>query len=465
MPIRFAPHCHDLIRLSAPIAGVQFAQIALTITDLMMMGWLGLDALAAGGLALLLYNQFRTMCVGMVTGLGNLVAGAIGRGERRTGTAGLDAPALEEIRDLVRGALCLATAVGLVSGGFLIGLGYCLESIGQEPAVAAMARPVMIALAPGLLPMVWLNVLRQFAVGMRRPGSLVWVTGASIIVNGVLNASLIYGLWGVPRLGLAGIGLSTTLVQLWTLLVYLRAVLREPALAACLSLAFWRARPATVIGIARMGAPISLTYGLEASITSIASVLMGNVGPVALAASNVVNQLARIVYQLNVGLSHGASILVSRAVGRRNHDEIGAISRSAMMICFVPMALAGLAYVLWPRLVLWPFLGAHPDPAMVSAATVLLWFAVGYQLLAAAQNICIGLLRGLGDTLSGLTRSLIGHGLIGIPALFLCSGRLGMHGEGVWLGLCIAFGVTSLLLWRRFLSNLKRINSHFYGRA
>ncbi len=80
MIARLHPY-RDLVTLSAPIAGIQFAQVALTSTDLLMMGLLGVPAVAAGGLAMLLYNQLRTMCVGMVTGVGNLVAAAVGRGE------------------------------------------------------------------------------------------------------------------------------------------------------------------------------------------------------------------------------------------------------------------------------------------------------------------------------------------------------------------------------------------------
>lgn len=450
-------HYRALISLSAPIAGIQFAQIALTSTDLAMMGLIGIDALAAGGLALLLYNQFRTMCVGMVTGLGNLIAAAIGKGERRTGHVGIDAIAEEEIRDLIRSALFLATTVALVAGGLLVGLSFCLTSLGQDAAVVTLARPVMIALAPGLLPMVWLNVLRQFAVGMRRPGSLFWVTIASIAVNALLNATFIYGWLGMPKLGLMGIGLATTCVQVWTFLVYLRAVRRKDELSRFLSLTFWKARPATILKIAKMGVPISLTYGLEASITSVAAVLIGSFGPVVLAASNVVNQVAKIVYQLNVGLSHGSSILVSRALGQQWYEDIDAIARGAITICLVPMLAIGAIYLVLPKLVLWPFLGTETNPAIHVMATRLLWFAVVYQLLAAAQNIYIGLLRGLGNTSSGLTNTLIGYGLIGLPAILLLGTWLGWGGEGVWLGLCIAFGATSALLWRSFALDLRRI--------
>jgi MATE family multidrug resistance protein len=456
--VRLPAQYRDLIALAAPIAGIQFAQIALTTTDLMMMAPLGMDALAAGGLAMLLYNQCRTMCVGVITGLANLVAAAIGRGESRMVGGMPEASTQEEIRDLVRSALALGTLAALFSGGLLAASGYGLVFLGQDEAVIALARPTMFALAPGLLPMVWLNVLRQFAVGMRRPSSLLGVTVASIAVNALLNASFIHGWLGIPKLGLTGVALSTTLVQAWTFAVYLRAVSRDANLNNLLSISFLQARRGTVLKIARMGGPISLTYGLEAAVMSVASVLMGNYGPVLLAASNVINQLTKLVYQLNVGLSHGASILVSRAIGQGECGAVGSIARAALVTCFVPMAVIGSAYLLFPSIVLSPFLvGTRADTTVVAAASDLLWFGVVNQFLSAFQNICVGLLRGLGNTAAGLTNTLIGHGAVGLPAMLFCSG-LGLGGSGVWLGICISFGATSALLWRRFAAELKQLS-------
>lgn len=445
----------DIIKLSAPIAGIQFAQVALTSADLLMMGLIGVEAVAAGGLAMLLYNQLRTMCVGMVTGVGNMIAAAVARGETRTGTGAADDIAREEVRDLVRAAMLLATIVATFAGVLLVGLSYLLGFLGQDAGIVELTQPIMLALAPGLLPMLWLNVLRQFAVGMRRAGSLLTVTIISIGVNAFLNAVFIYGWFGLPVLGLAGIGLSTTLVQAWTFLVYFRTVRRDGALSPLLALDGWRAQPATVMTIARMGTPVAFTYGSEAAITSIASIFIGTFGPAALAASNVVNQLAYIVYQLNIGLSHGSSVLVSRAIGKGEQNEVGPIARRSLVISFSVMTAVGVVYILLPGVVLYPFLGAGADPAVITAAATLLWFAIAHQFLKGSQNICIGLLRGLGNTKAGLFNTLIGYWLIGIPAMAACGYGLGWGSNGIWFGLCLGFGVTSILLWWRFAEELQ----------
>ncbi|WP_338774013.1 MATE family efflux transporter [Nocardia vulneris] len=449
-----------IVALAAPIAGIQLAQVALTTVDLAMMGLLGIAAVAAGGLALLLYNQLRTMCVGMVTGVGNMIATAAGQGEKRTGSDGLDAQARAEIRGYVRAAAAVATVVSIVGALILVALGYALRWFGQDPAVLELARPIIWALAPGLIPMLWLNVLRQFAVGLRRAGSLLRVTLLSIGVNALLNALFIFGWFGIPQLGLAGIGLATTLVQVWTFGTYLRTVRRDPVLGELLSLRVWTADRATVLRIVRMGTPISLTYGAEAAITSIATVLMGGFGPVALAASNIVNQLAYIVYQVNIGLSQGSSILVSRTVGQGDQHAVAGIARRTFALGFGFMTAVGLVYVLFPGTVLAPFLGAdRDDTAVVAAASTLLWFAIVQQYCKGSQNLCIGLLRGIGNTKAGMQSTLIGYFVLGVPAMALFAFTLDLRGPGIWLGLCVGFGTTAILVWRRFLRGVAELTT------
>ncbi|WP_406636037.1 MATE family efflux transporter [Amycolatopsis sp. WGS_07] len=439
-----------LVALAAPIAGVQLAQVALTSVDLAMLGLLGVPAVAAGGLAILLYNQIRTMCVGMVTGIGNLVAAAAGAGEQRTGTSDPDDRARDEIRTLLRSALLVATLTATAGAAVLCGLALALPLLGQKPEIVSLAQSMMFALAGGLFPMVWLNVLRQFSVGLRRPGSLLAVTCVSIAVNAACNGAFIYGWAGLPRLGVAGVGLATTVVQFFTLAVFASAIRRDPALRTMVSLAAWRADAVVVRRILRHGTPICFTYGSEAAITSIATLLMGAFGPAMLAASNVANQLAYIVYQCNIGLSQGSSILLSRAVGQGKPQLAPSIARRALTLSWTLMAIVSLGYLVIPQAMLWPFLHDETGTAVLATASTLLLFAIAQQYSKGTQNILVGLLRGLGDTVSGLRCTLIGYWAIGVPAMVVCAYVFGWGGWGVWTGLCVGFAATAVLLARRF---------------
>ncbi|WP_031468964.1 MATE family efflux transporter [Sciscionella sediminilitoris] len=445
-----------LLAVAVPIAGIQLAQVALTTTDLTMMGFLSVQAVAAGGLAITLYNQLRTMCVGVVTAVGNLVASAAGRGTAR-GAGELDEQARQEVRGVVRASFLVATFVGLLGALVLIALSYALTWFGQDAGVLALARPTIIALAPGLIPMLWLNVLRQFAVGMRRPGSLLWVTIASIAVNIVLDGAFLYGWFGFPVIGLAGIGLATTLVQVLNFFAFLAIVRRDTQLTGLLSVRGWLAEARTVREVLRLGIPICLTYGSEAGITSVATLLMGGFGPAALAAHNVVNQLAYIVYQLNIGLSQGSSILVSAELGKGERANAGLVAGRALRLSAALMSVIAVVYLVIPGPVLGLFLSAGDGAEVRAVAHTLLFFAIAHQFFKGAQNINVGLLRGLGDTKSGFRITLIGYWLLGVPLMVLCAYGFGMGGPGVWLGLCGGFGATAVLLIRRFRRELPAV--------
>ncbi|BCD91054.1 MATE family efflux transporter [Francisella halioticida] len=445
----------EIISLSTPIIALQLAQVALTSTDLLMLGLISIQAIAAGGLALILYNQMRTMCVGMVTGLGNLIASAVGKGETRTGNSNLDESAIKEIQSLIQAGLLLATITGIIAIIFIIILTHFLAYFGQSEIITALAKSIMLALAPGLLPMLWLNVLRQFAVGMRRAGSLLLVTLVSVAINTFLDLIFIYGWFGLPHLGIVGIGLATTIVNFCIFFIYLRTVMRDQILNKLISLNLWKTKWEIIIHLTKMGFPISLTYGSEAAITSIATIMMGTFGPIALAASNIVNQLAYIVYQLNIGLSHSTSILVSRAIGKNQANKIGVIALRSFTISFTIMTIIAAFYIIFPYIILLPFLGDKADPTVLTLATSLLWFAIAHQYFKGAQNILIGLLRGLGKTRVGFTTTTIGYWIVGIPAMGIFGYWLFWKSYGIWFGLCIGFAVTSMLLAWCFLKLLK----------
>ena len=440
-----------LLSVAAPLAGVQLAQVALTTTDLAMLGTLDVTAVAAGGLAILLYNQVRTMCVGVVTPLGNMVAGAAGRADGAADAPGGDTGLAGETRGLVRSGLAMASVVGVLAALVLVLLGGVLPWFGQAESVVAVALPVMAALAPGLVPMLWLNVLRQFAVGMQRPGSLLGVTIVSIGVNLVLDGGFLHGWLGMPVLGATGVGVATTLVQLFNVAVYYAMLRRDRVLSSGLSLRVWKADRRRVRELVRLGVPVALTYGSEAGITSVATLVMGAFGPLALAAHSVVNQVAYIVYQTMIGLSQGASILVSRAAGGTDAatGEARRVAVRAFVIAGALQAVLAAVYLVAPGAVLRPFLDPQ-DTAVLGLASTLLLIAIVQQVTKGTQNIAVGLMRGLRDTRAGFRASVVGYWAVGVPAMLLLGPVLGLDGPGVWLGLGCGFGTTAVLLVRRF---------------
>ncbi|WP_327673342.1 MATE family efflux transporter [Kitasatospora sp. NBC_00458] len=469
-----------LAALAVPLALTQLAQVALTTTDTVMMGVLGTEALAAGGLALVIFNQFRTMGVGLVTSVGNQVAAAAARAERAAAHPGADGGADtgadagtirepvtgsgtdggtgtdHEVRDLIRAAMAVATLAGLAGAVLMVLTGQAATLLGQDAAVADRARGVLAALAPGLIPCLWFQAIRQFTVGMRRPQALLRITIASVAVNATLNWLLVHGTWGLPELGLTGIGVATSSVHLLSFLALYASARRDPQLAPLLDLAFWKADAATVRRLLGLGTPIAATYGSEAGFFSVTALLAGSFGPAALAAHTAVNQLVYIVFQVAVGLSHAASINVSRELALGDHAAARRIKNTALACGAAVSALVALAYLAAPGLVLRPYFDpdAASDQQGLHIATGLLVVVAVLQFFDCAQNIGVGLLRGLDDTGSGFRITLIGYWAVGLPAAWLLAHPLGGGTRGLWCGLLLGLATTAALLLRRYSQTL-----------
>ncbi|SDT82990.1 multidrug resistance protein, MATE family [Streptomyces sp. TLI_053] len=449
-----------LAALAVPLALTQLAQVALTTTDTVMMGVLGTEALAAGGLALVVFNQLRTMGVGLVTSVGNQVAAAAARAERgeRTGPAAPTGPAAagaddgHEVRALVRAAMAVATLAGIAGAVLMVLVGQAATWLGQDAAVAERAQSMLAALAPGLLPCLWFQAVRQFTVGMRRPQALLRITVAAVAVNAGLDWVFIHGTWGLPELGLTGVGVATSSVHLLSFLALRSSARRDPGLAPLLTLDFWRADAATVRRLLRLGTPIAATYGSEAGFFSVTALLAGSFGAAALAAHTAVNQLIYIVFQVAVGLSHAASINVSRELALGDRAAARRIKNTALACGAAVSTLVGIVYLTAPRLVLRPFFdpGTAADQQGLRIATGLLAVVAVLQFFDCAQNIGVGLLRGLDDTGSGFRITLIGYWAVGLPAAWLLAYPLGGETRGLWLGLLVGLATTAVLLLRRY---------------
>nr|WP_198979847.1 MATE family efflux transporter [Herbaspirillum sp. ASV7] len=431
--------------LAVPLILTQFAQVALSTTGVVMMGWLGPLDIAAGGLALAVFNLLRTTGVGLVTPTGNLVATAA--------AAGLETPHVaDDVRDMVRASFTVATLAGLAFWALMLGAGHALRWMGQDATVVARTADYLFAAAPGILPLLWFQALRNFTVGLRRPGPLLAITLAAVAVNIVLNYVLTTGAFGMAGMGLAGIALSSTLVHLFSFVMLLLVVRRDPALARLLSVRIWKTSAQALKRTWTMGLPVAATYGSEAGFFAVIALLVGSLGADALAAHTVVNQVVYIVFMISVGLSHATSICISRTWAQGDIATSRRYGYTGLGMGVACMTLVGLFYAAAPQLVLAAFLrgsGAGNDAVLLIAGKLILLAAV-LQVFDCAQNIGIGILRGAGETGSSFVMTLIGYWAVGLPGAWLLGHWLGLGATGVWLGLTLGLVVTAAQLVVRF---------------
>jgi MATE family multidrug resistance protein len=435
----------ETIRLALPMALTQLGQIAMMTTDLAFIGHLGNEAIAAAALAGTVYFVSFTFGMGLVSAVAPLAAQAFGARNPR------------QVRRSLRTGLWAALLISVPIMVFPLFGAQILLALGQQPEAAHLAQRYLFGLVWGVTPALSFLAVRGFMGAVNRPEPALWITLAAIPANALLAYLLIYGEWGLPRLGLFGAGLATTIVNFGTLLAGLWfATRRRPFRKYHVLGRIWYIDWPLMRQLVALGAPISIAFLMEYGLFSAAALLMGLISITALAAHQVALQVTAILFMVPFGISMAATVRVGHAVGR---NDASAVKRAGLVATLLGIGLVAaltLAVIVSRFAIARLFLGTGDgaDVAIELTATLLL---VGATLFVAdgIQTIAAGSLRGMNDTRVPLVFAAIGYWLIGFPTACWLGFRTEFGAVGVWIGLSCGTAVYAILLnWRfRLLAN------------
>jgi MATE family multidrug resistance protein len=431
-----------LIVLAIPLVAGNVAWSAIAASDLLLLGRLGEGGLAAGALAINVYNACMICGIGLVTAASPLIASE--RGRRRH--------SVRDIRRTVRQTIWAAATISLPMWVLMWRGEAVLRLLGQDPALSHDAAQLLRGLQWALLPYLVATTLRQFLSALERPVWAFVVIAAAIPVNLLLGWSLIFGNLGMPALGLFGAGLASTLTAVLMMLGLMAVIAVDRNFRRYrLFGRWWVADWARYREVWRIGAPIAVTLALEVTVFNAAAFLMGLIDRPSLAAHAIALQIAALAFMVPMGVGQAGTVRVGLAFGAGDRAGIGRSGWTALTIGVGFSALSAIAFLLWPRLFLSIFIDvANPANAqVVRLGVTFLGVAALFQLVDGLQVIGAGVLRGLQDTRVPMLFAAVGYWVAGIGTSVLLAFPLGLRGLGVWLGLAMGLAlVAALMVWR-----------------
>lgn len=431
----------DTVRLATPIALTQLGQIAMMTTDLMLLGRLGAEVVAAAALAHTVLFAAFTLGMGLVAAVAPLAAQAFGARDPRG----------------VRRALRVGMWASVMAGIPLTALQFwgteILQALGQTSENAALAGRYLLGLGWCLIPAWIFMAIRGFMGAVNRPEPALWITLVAIPANFVLAWALIYGELGLPHLDLLGAGIATTLVNIAMCAVALVVcVMRHPFKKYHVLGRFWRFDGPLFRKLLVVGLPISGAYLLEFGVFAAAALLMGTIGTTALAAHQIALQIAAVLFMVPFGISIAATVRVGHAVGRRDPEASRRAGFAALTLGAAFMAIMTSFVALARDVLPMMFLGS---PTAETAATfeltaMLLLVGMFFFVCDGLQTVAAGALRGLNDTRVPLLFATLSFWVIGFTACWWLGFRMDYGAVGVWVGLTIGIVVYAVLLVLRF---------------
>ncbi len=426
--------------LAVPLVLTQLAVIAIHTTDVLMMGWLGSQELAAGTLAGAFYTLFFFFGLGLLTAVAPICAQALGARQYRI------------VRRTVRQGFWVAIMVAVPFSIAIYHVRPFFLFFGQTEINSELAEVYLQAAVWGLLPALWVIVLRCFVSALSRPRSILVVTLLGVVANALGNYALMFGNFGFPALGLLGAGITTSIVNFAMFAVMLAFVSMDRRIRRfAIIVRFWRPDWSIFGSILKVGLPIGVSVVSETGMFGVAAFMMGLISTAATAGHAVALQCAAVAFMVPLGLSHATTIRVGVGAGRRDAAAVWRAGWASYGLSAVFCVASALLFWFFPL----TLVSLYLDPALaenaesIELAVSFLAIAALFQIVDGLQIVGAGALRGLKDTAKPMIISAIGYWVIGFGTGYYLGFVQGLGGLGIWIGL--ATGLTAVavaLLWR-----------------
>jgi multidrug resistance protein, MATE family len=434
--------------ISGPLVVSAVAGIGMEIIDTVMMGWMDKQVLAGGALVNALYIFLAAMTVGLLSSLGVSIASAVGAGKTK------------RIACLVNQATLIALCWSIP---VMVLFWWCddiFRMLGQPPEILIYTENYAHYFLWGIGAIYMFYVCREILAGLAKPRMIMLVSLAVLPLNALGNYVLMYGLWGFPAMGAKGIGLITALLSWLAFIVLFFHVRSHRRFSQYDIFQQWpRFDKRILIRLLKLGGPAAFSYGFESSLFAITAMLMGYFGTVALASHQIAIQCATLSFMVPYGISQGAAVRVGQAFGAENRQDILWATGMGLACGLLFAVITSTSFWLVPSVFVDIFLDLN-DPsnrAVTEVAASFLAIAGLFQLVDCVQVVLFGALRGLRDTFVPMLICVFSYSVMGLGSGTLLAFMLGLSGRGLWFGLAIGLGFSSMLMAIRYRFVIKQM--------
>lgn len=429
-----------VLALALPLVGSDLLQRGVNVVDALLVGRLGAAELAAVGLSQLLLMFVMALVYGLGVGATVMVAFHTGATDSRRRALA------------ARTVLLIGVAATLVLG--------CSGILFSSPVARFMgADGRLLALTLDYLHVTWflfaayvylhlMSAIFQGVGDTRTP--LKAMVGVNIL-HVLLAIPLIFGVWGFPRLGVAGAALASGLSEgvgaAWLLFVAARRGLFGGRRSGWSPEELWRTLR---VGLPAMGERL-LTHGMQVVYARIVI----HFGVAAYAAHQVGLNIESLSFLPGLGFAKAATALVGQRLGARDTEGARQSARQANLLGLGIMSAWGAAFVLFPSAWVGFF---TPDPDVLAYSVPLMTVMGILQPPLAVAMVVSGALRGAGETHVVLAAAILGGWCVRLPLAYFGGvvGALGM--TAVWTTMILDWIVrSSIVSWRFSRLRLEKV--------
>lgn len=426
-----------LLSVMIPILVAQVSTAGVTFINTTMAGHAGADDLAGVSVGAGLFYPLLASIIGLLMAGTPLMAQLIGRKER------------ESLPFIVRSGMVIGLSVwALFTAAYFFFIDDLLASLALEAAVEHIARyylMTMIGVVFFLSLMIPLRCLTDTAVSTSISMKLFLMAP---VINGIFNYLFIYGHGGMPALGGIGAGLATMMTYGFLLGLFLLVVMKSKDLGGRQIFASLALRSKDLREYLVVGVPSGLSIFMEMSLFSLIIVFLSRYGTDALAAYQIADNFASLVYMLPVSCSMALTILIATAVGAGDMTLARRYKKAGFVVAMAGAMMTASFTVLFRNSIGSVY---TDDAAVALIAGQFLIYSAGWQLFDAISTPIQGILRGLKDTRISFVLMVLAYWGGCFPMSLFLDSHTALGADSFWLGLDFGVGCSAFLMILRLL--------------
>lgn len=437
------------LNLSIPLVSSQLIYASSGFIGTALIAHLGQDALAASVLVSMIWMSLSVLFFGILNSVSVLVSHQYGAGNNNA------------ISRIMGQAFILGVIVTVIMIALLCSMPYFLQFTTQPPVILKLATDYMHALLWTIPGLIMLIIYEQFLAGVNRTKLVLRISLLVVPIEIPLIYSLIFGKFGFPACGVAGIGygfaITYTTAAIGLLFYLLKSNhFRRFAIFQRLSAIDYH----LLTDLIRIGLPMGFMHVIEVSTFAITTFWIGCFGTVLLAAHQIMMQYLGFAITIVFAMSQAITVRVGHAVGKQDSLGIRRAIYVGMLLNFSCVLLIALSFNIFPQFFLQLDMDVHNPrhAALMNNAAMLLSIGGILMLFDNFRIIGFGALRGLKDTKFPMYASFISFWLIGLVTAFILGFTFHMQAQGIWWGLTGGIACGAILVIARLHYLLKRIN-------
>ncbi len=397
----FVEESHQLIKIATPLVISQLTLMSMGLTDVLIAGWAGKAELAGMMLGMNMTNMVIFLFFGVGIAAQPIVGYCYGEGSRL------------KMRRKIQQMLWTTLCCGILSACCLFMLYRILDFLAYEVAMKTIAKDYIIIMLGTAVAFPVIGALRGSLDGMKQSRKFIPINVVAFLINIPLDYGLVFGKWGLPEMGASGCALATVIIH-WLMIIAGLWILKYHKLNRQLRIfkIYFPPDITEMKQIVKLGLPIGASIIAEMGFFSLIGVLIAFLGETVAAAHAIAMGIAGFFYMIYLGIGQAVTVRASNFMGANQDFE-------AWYSCKVGI-IVGLLAALPPMFIIYiwktPIAALFNDDAnVIAAASVLLFWAIVFQIGDSLQAVVLCALRAYRITSEALLYQCIAFWIIAFP--------------------------------------------------